>query len=131
MQAPENLQAKQARVRGCERQNLQAKLAPIDPLPAAYFFTRSILLCIRTLEGKDDTPFDTEWKGWVLTGFFFLDAWLLGACKPLGPLPPAAWLSFFWLLLPRSPVTTMLSQHQPVFSCPLVGTQEGSLCKRD
>lgn len=21
---------------------------------------------------------DTEWKGWVLTGFFFVDAWLLG-----------------------------------------------------
>lgn len=46
--------------------------------PAAYFFTRSILLCIRTLEGKDDTPFDAVWKGWVLTGFFFVDAWLLG-----------------------------------------------------
>nr|AXF41555.1 HLA3 protein [Chlorella sp. ArM0029B] len=44
----------------------------------AYFFTRSILLCIRTLEGKDTSPFDTEWKGWVLTGFFFIDAWLLG-----------------------------------------------------
>jgi ATP-binding cassette subfamily C (CFTR/MRP) protein 1 len=46
----------------------------------AYFFTRSILLCIRTLEGLDTSPFDTEWKGWVLTGFFFIDAWLLGGC---------------------------------------------------
>ncbi|KAL4427322.1 hypothetical protein ABPG77_003231 [Micractinium sp. CCAP 211/92] len=44
----------------------------------AYYFTRSILLCIRTLEGKDTSPYDTEWKGWVLTGFFFLNAWLLG-----------------------------------------------------
>lgn len=35
-------------------------------------------MCIRTLEGKDDSIYDTEWKGWVLTGFFFLDAWLLG-----------------------------------------------------
>ena len=47
-------------------------------LPAAYYFTRSILLCIRTLEGKQKTQYDAEWKGWVLTGFFFLDAWLLG-----------------------------------------------------
>jgi ATP-binding cassette subfamily C (CFTR/MRP) protein 1 len=44
----------------------------------AYFFTRSILLTMRTLEGKDDTVFDAEWKGWVLTIFFFIDAWLLG-----------------------------------------------------
>ncbi|GAB4815837.1 hypothetical protein N2152v2_002883 [Parachlorella kessleri] len=44
----------------------------------AYYFTRSILLCIRTLEGKQKTQYDAEWKGWVLTGFFFLDAWLLG-----------------------------------------------------
>jgi ABC-type multidrug transport system fused ATPase/permease subunit len=44
----------------------------------AYYFTRSILLTIRTLEGKQETIYDTEWKGWVLTGFFFLDAWLLG-----------------------------------------------------
>jgi ATP-binding cassette, subfamily C (CFTR/MRP), member 1 len=47
-------------------------------LCAAYFFTRSILTCIRTLEGRDQSPFDTEWKGWVLTAFFFIDAWLLG-----------------------------------------------------
>ncbi len=46
--------------------------------PAAYTFTRLILTCIRTLEGLDSSPFDTEWKGWVLTGFFFIDAWLLG-----------------------------------------------------
>ncbi len=51
---------------------------PPPPCPAAYFFTRSILLCIRTLEGKDNSVFGEEWKGWVLTGFFFLDAWLLG-----------------------------------------------------
>lgn len=44
----------------------------------AYFFTRSILMTIRTLEGKDKSIFDAEWKGWVLTGFFFIDAWLLG-----------------------------------------------------
>ncbi|KAI8468106.1 MAG: hypothetical protein J3K34DRAFT_479395 [Monoraphidium minutum] len=44
----------------------------------AYFFTRSILLCIRTLEGRDVSLFDTEWKGWVLTGCFFLNAWFLG-----------------------------------------------------
>lgn len=44
----------------------------------AYFFTRSILLCIRTLEGRDRSPFDTEWKGWVLTAGFFVNAWLLG-----------------------------------------------------
>lgn len=48
------------------------------PPPAAYYFTRSILMCIRTLEGKDQSIYDAEWKGWVLTGFFFLDAWLLG-----------------------------------------------------
>jgi ABC-type multidrug transport system fused ATPase/permease subunit len=44
----------------------------------AYYFTRSILMCIRTLEGKDTSIYDTEWKGWVLTAFFFVDAWLLG-----------------------------------------------------
>lgn len=44
----------------------------------AYYFTRSILMCIRTLEGKDASIYDTEWKGWVLTAFFFIDAWLLG-----------------------------------------------------
>jgi ATP-binding cassette subfamily C (CFTR/MRP) protein 1 len=44
----------------------------------AYFFTRSILMCIRTLEGKDNSVFGELWKGWLLTGFFFLDAWLLG-----------------------------------------------------
>ena len=49
----------------------------------AYFFTRTILMTIRTLEGKENSIFDAEWKGWVLTGFFFLDAWLLG--KVLGP----------------------------------------------
>ncbi|KIZ01660.1 ABC transporter, multidrug resistance associated protein [Monoraphidium neglectum] len=47
-------------------------------LLGAYFFTRSILLCIRTLEGKDQSPFDTEWKGWALTACFFVNAWLLG-----------------------------------------------------
>ena len=55
-----------------------------SPAPVAYFFTRSILICIRTLEGKDTSPFDTEWKGWVLVGFFFVDAWLLGECKRAG-----------------------------------------------
>ncbi len=45
---------------------------------SAYYFTRSILLCIRTLEGKDDSIYNSVWKGWVLTGFFFLNAWLLG-----------------------------------------------------
>ena len=45
----------------------------------AYFFTRSILLCIRTLEGRDKSIFDAEWKGWVLTAGFFVNAWLLGA----------------------------------------------------
>jgi hypothetical protein len=52
--------------------------APATSPPAAYFFTRSILLCIRTLEGKDQSPFDTEWKGWALTACFFVNAWLLG-----------------------------------------------------
>lgn len=44
----------------------------------AYFFTRSILTCIRTLEGKDVSIFDSEWKGWILAGCFFINAWLLG-----------------------------------------------------
>ncbi|GBF87685.1 hypothetical protein Rsub_00396 [Raphidocelis subcapitata] len=44
----------------------------------AYFFTRSILLCIRTLEGRDTSVFDSEWKGWVLTACFFVNSWFLG-----------------------------------------------------
>jgi hypothetical protein len=42
-------------------------------------------MTIRTLEGKEDSIFDAEWKGWILTAFFFIDAWLLGAlaaCLP-------------------------------------------------
>ena len=58
--------------------------APL-PAPAAYYFTRSILLCIRTLEGKDSSVYDTEWKGWVLTAFFFVDAWLLGTRRRTQP----------------------------------------------
>lgn len=52
---------------------------------AAYYFTRSILMCIRTLEGKDTSIYDTEWKGWVLTAFFFVDAWLLGERRCRAP----------------------------------------------
>lgn len=40
----------------------------------AYFFVRSILLYV-----TNTPPFDAVWKGWLLTGFFWLDAWLLGA----------------------------------------------------
>ncbi len=39
----------------------------------AYFFVRSILIYV-----TDQPPFDEVWKGWVLTAFFWLDAWLLG-----------------------------------------------------
>jgi len=53
-------------------------------LQGAYFFTRSVLMTIRTLEGKENSVFDAEWKGWVLAAFFFLDAWLLGTCMVCG-----------------------------------------------
>jgi ATP-binding cassette subfamily C (CFTR/MRP) protein 1 len=50
------------------------------PMPAqgAYYFTRSILTLIRTLEGKETSAFNQEWQGWILVGLFFVDAWLLG-----------------------------------------------------
>lgn len=39
----------------------------------AYFFVRSILIYV-----TGAPPFDAVWKGWLLTAFFWLDAWLLG-----------------------------------------------------
>ena len=41
----------------CPAQHLAPTCALLPALPAAYFFTRSILMCIRTLEGKQDSPF--------------------------------------------------------------------------
>ncbi len=77
---------------------------------AAYFFTRSILLTIRTLEGKDDTQFDAEWKGWVLTGCFFIDAWLLGT-GPAPPSPPCPHLAWQWASTCSMPAP--IRWHQP------------------
>lgn len=95
---------------------------PPAPPPAAYYFTRSILLCIRTLEGKDTSPYDTEWKGWVLTGFFFLNAWLLGGwqgaaeglCVQGGGLPSKLCGSCHGVMQP------CLATHRPVHlpACP-------------
>jgi len=79
----------------------------IPALQGAYFFTRSVLMTIRTLEGKEKSVFDAEWKGWVLAAFFFLDAWLLGTCM--------------WEDMGREPeknAKTLLASLEFLFTCP-------------
>jgi hypothetical protein len=39
----------------------------------AFFFVRSLLTFV-----NNDAPFAGNTNGWILTGFFFFDAWLLG-----------------------------------------------------
>jgi len=39
----------------------------------AFFFVRSLLTFV-----NGDKPFAGNANGWILTGFFFFDAWLLG-----------------------------------------------------
>lgn len=41
----------------------------------AFFFVRSLLMFV-----NGEAPFAGNTKGWILTGFFFFDAWLLGEC---------------------------------------------------
>jgi hypothetical protein len=42
----------------------------------AFFFVRSLLTFV-----NNEAPFAGNTNGWILTAFFFFDAWLLGECK--------------------------------------------------
>jgi hypothetical protein len=49
----------------------------------AFFFVRSLLTFV-----NNDAPFAGNTNGWILTAFFFFDAWLLGECNSLGQSSP-------------------------------------------
>ena len=42
----------------------------------AFFFVRSLLTFV-----DNRAPFAGNANGWMLTAFFFFDAWLLGECR--------------------------------------------------
>jgi ATP-binding cassette, subfamily C (CFTR/MRP), member 1 len=43
-------------------------------IAGAFYFVRSLLLF-----ADKKKPYDQNWHGWLLTGFFFVDSYLLGA----------------------------------------------------
>jgi hypothetical protein len=44
-------------------------------ITGAFFFVRSLLQFV-----NGEAPFAGDTNGWLLTAFFFFDAWLLGEC---------------------------------------------------
>lgn len=55
-----------------------ASVALCSVIMGAFFFVRSLLTFV-----NNDKPFAGNTNGWILTAFFFFDAWLLGECNCL------------------------------------------------